>query len=101
MILVNQEKIDDFVAKGWWGRATLGGIFLDTAQELTSTFAVADPPNRAELFGGAPQHWSWAELMAQVGRFSALLDAQGVQKDDVIVPRLERWQRTTTRRLTE
>lgn len=88
MILVSQEKIDAFVAKGWWGRETLGGIFLDTAQQQPSTFAVADPPNRAELFGGAPQHWSWAELMAQVGRFSALLHAQGVQKDDVIVLQL-------------
>ena len=58
MILVSQEKIDAFVAKGWWGRETLGGIFLDTAQQQPSMFAVADPPNRAELFGGAPQHWS-------------------------------------------
>ncbi|WP_159918143.1 class I adenylate-forming enzyme family protein [Pantoea sp. 18069] len=88
MILVSQEKIDAYRSRGWWGQQTLGGLFLDTAQRQESTFAVADPPNRMALFGGEPRHWSWGELMAQVGLWCAHFEAQGVQKDDVIVLQL-------------
>ena len=88
MILVEQATIDDYVAKGWWGKATIGEIFLDTAARQPSTFAVSDPPNRAELFGKEPQRWSWSQLREQVGRMSALLQAQGMRKDDVIAVQL-------------
>lgn len=85
MILVEQTTIDEYLAKGWWGQSTIGEIFLDTAARQPSLFAVADAPNRPELFGKAPQRWSWAELREQVGRMSALLKVQGVRKDDVVV----------------
>ena len=88
MILVEQKSIDEFVGKGWWGTQTLGDIFLDTAERQASAFAVSDPPNRTELFGKAPQRWSWGELRDQVGRMCALFEAQGLRKDDVIVVQL-------------
>lgn len=88
MILVDQKSIDEFVAKGWWGTQTLGDIFLDTAARQADAFAVSDPPNRPELFGGQSQRWSWGELREQVGRMGALFQAQGLRKDDVIVVQL-------------
>ena len=88
MIQVDQASIDEYMAKGWWGQATLGEIFLDTAARQPHTFAVADAPNRAELFGGEHKRWSWGELRAQTGRLCALLQAQGVCKDDVVVVQL-------------
>ena len=83
-----QSRIDDYVAKGWWGEQTLGGLFLDTAERQPTDFAVADPPNLAEVCGRAPRHWHWGELLAQVGRHAAFLHAQGLRKDDVLVVQL-------------
>ncbi|NMM80929.1 short-chain-fatty-acid--CoA ligase [Acidovorax sp. SRB_14] len=88
MILVSQKSIDEYMSKGWWGTLTLGEHFLDMAAKNGAAFAVADPPNRTELFGGAPQNWSWGALCEQVGALCAVLHAQGVGKDDVIVVQL-------------
>ena len=88
MIQVDQATIDEYVSKGWWGHQTLGEIFLDTAARQPDTFAVADTPNRAELFGGAFKRWSWSELREETGRMTALIEQQGVRKDDVIVVQL-------------
>lgn len=85
MILVPQEKIQAYVELGWWGKQTLGSLFLDTAQRQPERFAVADPPNRMSLCGTAAQRWTWAELQEQVGRVAAWLHGQGLRKDDVIV----------------
>lgn len=88
MILVPKDKIADYVARGWWGEQTLGEIFLDTAARQPRQFAVADPPNRAALWGTAPQTWSWGELLAHTGRYAAFLHQQGLRKDDVVVLQL-------------
>lgn len=88
MIQVDQASIDEYVSKGWWGHATLGEIFLDTAARQADAFAVADAPNRAELFGGEHKRWTWGELREQTGRLCALFEQQGVRKDDVIVVQL-------------
>lgn len=88
MIQVDQATIDEYVAKGWWGHRTLGEIFLDTAARQPSTFAVADAPNRVELFGGVEKKWSWGELREQTGKLCALFEKQGLKKDDVIVVQL-------------
>ena len=88
MVLVPQEKIDRYVALGWWGEKTMGEIFLDTAARQPDALAVADAPNRAALFGGTPQHWSWHALQEQVGRAVALMQARGLRKDDIVVVQL-------------
>lgn len=88
MILVPQEKIDDYTRQGWWGERTLGALFLDQAERLGPSLAVADPPNRAQITGDAPQRWSWQDLLAEVGRYAAFLHSQGLRKDDVLVMQL-------------
>ncbi|MFO1193825.1 MAG: class I adenylate-forming enzyme family protein [Rhodoferax sp.] len=85
MVLVPQEKIARYVALGWWGEKTMGEILLETAARQPDALAVADAPNRAALFGGAPQRWTWSQLADRVGRAAALLHAQGLRKDDILV----------------
>lgn len=88
MILVPQARIDEYLAKGWWGERTLGDLFIDAAERQPEAFAVADPPNLMAVCGRAPRRWTWGELLAQVGRHAATLHAQGLRKDDVLVVQL-------------
>ncbi|MBL8337637.1 MAG: short-chain-fatty-acid--CoA ligase, partial [Rhodoferax sp.] len=75
MVLVPQEKIARYVALGWWGETTMGELLLRTAARQPDALAVADAPNRAALFGGVAQRWTWAELADRVGRAAAVLHA--------------------------
>jgi acyl-CoA synthetase (AMP-forming)/AMP-acid ligase II len=88
MILVPRNKIEDYVARGWWGERTLGAIFVETAVRQPGAFALADPPNRSALWGTAAQQWTWGELLEQVGRYAAFLHRQGLRKDDIMVVQL-------------
>lgn len=88
MILVPQERIDHYVKQGWWGELTLAERFLETAERQPNAPAVADAPNRLAICGQAPERWSWLELLKQVGRWTAWMQAQGLQKDDVLVMQL-------------
>lgn len=88
MILVPQAKIDEYVTRGWWGERTLGTLFLDTAESKPQQLAVADPPNRQTIAAEPPLRWTWGQLLAQTGRYAALLHQQGLRKDDLIVVQL-------------
>ena len=88
MILVPQDKIDEYTRQGWWGEQTLGALFIDQAERLGNSLAVADPPNRPQITGEAPLRWSWQDLLTEVGRYAAFMHAQGLRKDDVIVMQL-------------
>ena len=88
MILVAADKIDEYTRAGWWGERTLGDLFLDLARTRAAEPAVADPPNRAQITGGQPKRWSYAELLREVGRCSGFFHQQGLKRDDVIVMQL-------------
>lgn len=88
MILVPEDKIADYVRKGWWGERTIAGIFIDTALRQPGALAVTDPPNLASICGVRPRRWTWSDLLREVGRVTAFLHAQGLRKDDVLVVQL-------------
>ena len=88
MVLVPQERIAEYVARGWWGERTLADLFLATAQRQPEAFAVADPPNRPQITGEAARRCTWRELAAEVGRAAAFLHGEGLRKDDVLVVQL-------------
>lgn len=88
MITVPPERIADYLARGWWGEETLARRFIDTATRQPEAPAVVDAPNRMQIDGHAPQHWTWGELLGQVGRLAALLHHEGLRKDDVLVVQL-------------
>lgn len=88
MILVKSETIQDYVNKGWWSEQTLGDLLLQWADRRATELAVVDPPNKFEICGCPPSQWTWGELIVQVGRYAALLQAQGLRKDDILVMQL-------------
>lgn len=85
MILVPRERIEEFRAKGWWGSRTMGELFLENAARAPQREAVVDPPNKLALVGVEPRRLTYAELVAEVGRMVAVLRAQGLRKDDVVI----------------
>ncbi|MBC7437016.1 MAG: acyl--CoA ligase [Bdellovibrionales bacterium] len=85
MILVSPQKIDEYTAAGWWGATTMWDLFAAHRLGKPDAEAVADAPNRAEFAHGMPQRWSWAQLGEQVDRFSLMLLARGLHRDDVVV----------------
>ncbi len=88
MVLVSQAAIDDYIGQGWWSQTTLGELFIQTAQQQPEVWAVLDPPNLRSITGDEPVRWRWQDLLAQVGRYTALLHARGLRKDDIIVVQL-------------
>lgn len=88
MILVKSETIKDYVKKGWWSEQTIGDLLLHWAERRSTELAVVDPPNKFEISGCPPEQWTWRELLEQVGRYAALLEKLGLQKDDILVMQL-------------
>jgi len=88
MILVPRAKIDDYVARGWWGEQTMGGLLIATARRQPDAPAVSDPPNALQIGGRPARRWTWAGLEREVGRWVAFLHAQGLRKDDIVVAQL-------------
>jgi|688.fasta_scaffold50871_3 acyl-CoA synthetase (AMP-forming)/AMP-acid ligase II len=88
MILVKPETIQNYVNKGWWSERTIGELLLHWSERRGNELAVIDAPNKFELSGCQPQEWTWSELLAQVGRYAAMLEEQGMRKDDILIMQL-------------
>ena len=55
MILVSQQKIDEYTGAGWWGDTTLWSLFAQHRRERPDAEAVADAPNRVDFAHGTPR----------------------------------------------
>ena len=88
MILVSEEKIADYTARGWWGTQTFWDLFLAHTVEQPDAEAVVDASNREEFAHGKPRRLSWSQLAAEVDRFCLLLIENKVRKDAVVVVHL-------------
>ena len=88
MILVPQEKIAEYTARGWWGTQTLWDLFAKQAGERGDAEAVVDASNREDFAQGAPRRLSWNQLAAEVDRFCLLLIENGIRRDDIVVVQL-------------
>jgi len=88
MIVADPERIAQFTARGWWGTRTLDDHFREAVERHPEREAVADAPNRATLTEGAPRRLTWAALADEVARCAAVLQAQGLKRDDVLVVQL-------------
>ncbi|HHG5368172.1 TPA: class I adenylate-forming enzyme family protein [Pseudomonas aeruginosa] len=88
MILASEERIERYVAKGWWGTTTLWQLFLRNVEAHPDALAAADPSNREELGLGAPRRLNWQALAAEVDRFSLLLLDEGLQRDEAVITQL-------------
>jgi acyl-CoA synthetase (AMP-forming)/AMP-acid ligase II len=88
VILADPAHIEQYTARGWWGRCTLDDLFRRGVQAHPQREAVVDAPNRESLTDGAPRRLSWAALGGEVARMAALLRSSGLKRDDVVVVQL-------------
>ena len=88
MIVVPEERIRDFKARGWWGDETLDDLFRRHVAAMPHVESVVDPINRQAIMGGAPARLTWAQIEDRVARYVAVLHATGVDRDDVVAVQL-------------
>ncbi|MCZ4107368.1 class I adenylate-forming enzyme family protein [Brevundimonas diminuta] len=88
MIVVPEDRIRDFKARGWWGEDTLDDLFRRHVAARPDAESVVDPINREAIMGGAPARLTWAEVEDRVARYVAVLHAAGVGRDDVVAVQL-------------
>ncbi|MGX8271816.1 class I adenylate-forming enzyme family protein [Brevundimonas diminuta] len=88
MIVVPEERIRDFKARGWWGEETLDDLFRRHLAAMPDAESVVDPINREAIMGGAPARLTWAQVEDRVARYVAVLHATGVGRDDVVAVQL-------------
>src|SRR5690554_5379135 len=88
MILATKEEIAAHTEAGWWGTETLCERFLANAAATPERTAVADPPNRQEIDGGAPERLTYRELENLTGRIATGFIDAGLKKGDVLAIQL-------------
>lgn len=88
MIVVPEERIRDFKARGWWGEDTLDDLFRRHVAARPDAESVVDPVNREAIMGGAPARLTWREAEDRIARYVAVLHAEGVGRDDVVAVQL-------------
>lgn len=88
MIIIPQDKIASYKAKGWWGETRLQDLFARNFARDPGAEAAVDPLNCEDLIGRAPQRLSWEALDDLAERYAAVLTAHGIGKDDALVVQL-------------
>ena len=53
MILHSPERIETYVANGWWGTTTLDTLFSELVKQKPDAAALSDPLNRPDFTDGA------------------------------------------------
>ena len=88
MIVVPAERIAAFKQKGWWGDVRIDDLFEKHVREKTDREACIDPVNCVDIIGREPRRLSWWQMEDLVGRYTAVLTAHGLRKDDALVVQL-------------
>lgn len=83
-----QDRVDDYVGRGWWTGETVQQLFADRVVERGDALAVVDPPNKADLVDTAPLRLTWTGVAARVEELAGVLLAHGVGEGDVIALQL-------------
>ena len=73
---------------GLWGDVTLPEMFAATCARVPDRLALIDPPNRAEVFQGAPRRLTYAQMRAEVDRMAATLQAAGIGPGSLVATQL-------------
>ena len=88
MSLFPPEDYTRFRAEGHWADVTLPQMFAATVARVPDRLALVDAPNRETLFEGAPKRLTYAQMEAEVARYAAHLQAQGLGQGSLIATQL-------------
>lgn len=83
-----EEKIRDYVEKGWWRSTTLLDAFDGWVAARADQAAVSDPINLPDLTGAEPETLTWSELSDRVHDVATRLHENGIRQGDVVVVQL-------------
>ncbi len=85
MILDSQERIEEYTAKGYWGKKSLIDYFKERVSEDPDRVCLLDPPDKEQLVGLPPERLTYRELDRAVDATAESLLRMGIQKDDIII----------------
>lgn len=74
--------------EGHWGDQTLHDLFAATCARAPQRLGLIDPPERAQIFEGAPRRLSYAQMEAEVARLAGALRAEGLGAGSIIATQL-------------
>ncbi|QBJ97363.1 (2,3-dihydroxybenzoyl)adenylate synthase [Rhodococcus sp. ABRD24] len=80
-----EDKIRDYVERGWWRETTLLDAFDGWVRGRPHEDALSDPANLPALIGAEPETLTWAELHDRVDEIAAHLYANGIRQGDVVL----------------
>ena len=88
MILSNNNRIQDFTNRGWWGNDTLYSLFQDAFFSCADQEALVDPENRLNITGDSSKRLTYHEIHETVERYASIFYEQGLRKDDIVIIQL-------------
>ncbi|WP_152599423.1 class I adenylate-forming enzyme family protein [Hoeflea sp. BAL378] len=75
-------------ASGHWGDVTIPAMFKATYLRAPGRLGLVDPPDRAEVFEGAPRRLTYGEMAAEVDRYAAILQGHGLGPGSLVATQL-------------
>jgi len=88
MILDSPERIEEYTAKGYWGKKSLIDYFKEHVSEEPDRVCLVDPPDKEQLVGLMPERLTYRELDRAVDATAESFLRMGIQKDDIIIVQL-------------
>jgi len=88
MILDSPERIEEYTAKGYWGKKSLIDYFKEHVNEDPDRVCLVDPPDKEQLVGLTPERLTYRELDRAVDATAESFLRMGIQKDDIIIVQL-------------
>lgn len=82
------ETCARYRAEGQWGDVTLPGMLEATAARVPDRIGIADPPDRAAFFEGAPRRLTYAQMQAGIEGHARALAAHGLGPGSLIAVQL-------------
>ncbi|MCT9935303.1 acyl--CoA ligase [Planotetraspora sp. A-T 1434] len=82
------ERVEEYVARGWWTRETLDDLFRARVAAAPDRLAIVDPANKPDLVGADPRRLTWSELDDEVNRLASVLRDHGLRPGDVLAVQL-------------
>jgi acyl-CoA synthetase (AMP-forming)/AMP-acid ligase II len=84
MRLYPQDKVETFLADGWWSGKTWLDLVAEHVAQRPDHLSLVDPANRKKITDGEPRRYTWAEVDAEIDRLARWLYRAGVRQGDVV-----------------